>query len=296
MRYLRQQYRVVSLQQLCVDLREGHAVRPTLAITFDDGYRDLYTYAFPVLKQYEIPATIYLIGQCMETGEAPWYDRIFAVLETAPGPFLEVELDSTRVFQISSPEDRREAAWQIVCYLRMVPNRVRRRWCLDFESRFPSPQRELQDRMLNWNQVRLMKRSGIHFGAHTMSHPVVAQLAVAELEEELVHPKRLLEDKLEASVDDFAYPFGKFADVNHPAAGQYLETAGYRSAVTTIEGLNGAGSDLFSLRRLQIGDDGCLSLFAVNVDRMFLEGPPPAAAVVERRVRERIPTHPSFGG
>ena len=65
-RYLRKSYRIVPLAQLCSELLEGRQVSPTLAITFDDGYRDLYTHAFPVLQKYGIPATIYLIGRCMQ--------------------------------------------------------------------------------------------------------------------------------------------------------------------------------------------------------------------------------------
>jgi peptidoglycan/xylan/chitin deacetylase (PgdA/CDA1 family) len=277
MEYLRKHYRVVSLRQLCRELQGGDVVSPTVAITFDDGYRDLYAHAFPALQKYEIPATIYLIGRCMETGEAPWYDRIFAALESTPGRSLELELDEPRVFELASPAARREAAWQIVCYLRIKSNQVRQAWCADFERRVQFPERELHGRMLNWDQVRLMQLNGIHFAAHTMSHPVISRLAPAEFEDELLRSKRLLEAGLQSPVHDFAYPFGKFEDVNHPAAKQYLETAGYRSAVTTIEGSNGTGSDLFSLRRLQIGDDGCLSFFALNVGRVFLKALPPAA-------------------
>src|SRR5262245_54929854 len=93
MRYVRSRYRVVPLRQICGQLLAAVDVPPTLAITFDDGYRDLYEHAFPILQKYEIPATVYLIGRSMETGEAPWYDRIFASIAVYPGAFLEVELD-----------------------------------------------------------------------------------------------------------------------------------------------------------------------------------------------------------
>ena len=283
MKYLRKHYRLVCLQQLCREMQAGDEVGPTVAITFDDGYRDLYTHAFPVLRKYEIPATIYLIGHCMETGQAPWYDRIFATFESMSCRFLELELEQPRVFDLSSPDARREAAWQIVCYLRAKPNHFRQSWCAGFEKRFQLPQRELRDRMLNWEQVRTMQGAGIHFAAHSMSHPVIARLTLSEFEEELLLSKYLLESGLQSPVLDFAYPFGKFEDVDHPAARQYLEAAGYRSAATTIEGTNGPGSDLFALRRLQIGDDGWLSLFALNVGRVFFEAPSPAAAGHELR-------------
>ncbi len=61
MRYLRQRYQIVPLDELVSALAEWHALPPRLAaITFDDGYREIYTDAFPVLKRYAIPATVFL--------------------------------------------------------------------------------------------------------------------------------------------------------------------------------------------------------------------------------------------
>ena len=272
MRYIKKHYRVVPLGQMCRELQEVRPVAPTLAVTFDDGYRDLYTYAFPVLQKYGIPATIYLIGQCMETGEAPWYDRVFVALKAAPGTTLDVQMNGSRSFELSSPAARAMAAWEIVCYLRTIPDARRREWCAAFESRVASPESELSSRMLDWDQVRTMHRGGVSFGAHTMTHPAVSRLDAAELESELGLSKRLLENGLGVSVEDFAYPFGKPADCS-AAAERFLGRRGYRSAVTTVEGINSAGTNMLSLHRLQIGDDRSMSSFAFTVTRMFLGDP-----------------------
>ena len=270
MRYLRAHYRIVSLRRLCDELREGNGSGPALAITFDDGYQDLYKYAFPVLQKYQIPATIYLIGECVETSDAPWYDRIFVAVDAARGPSLDVELETPRHFPLSSPAARASAAWEIVCYLRSIPDVVRRRWCSDFEARVKLSPERLQGRMLNWEQVREMDKGGVLFGAHTMSHPAVSRLENAELESELVDSKRLLESRLDKPVHDFAYPFGKPQDCGALAEG-VLAGCGYQSAVTTIEGFNTATSHPYRLRRVQIGDDDSLPMFAFNIARVFLE-------------------------
>ncbi len=269
MSFLKKYYRLVSLGQLCSELQEARLVKPTLAITFDDGYRDLYTHAYPVLQKYQIPATIYLIGRSMETGEAPWYDRIFAGLSAADGPTLEVELAAPRRFVLSSSATRAAAAWEIVCHLRSVPDAERRVWCAEFERRVQVPEKELQDRMLNWEQVRVMQRGGVFFGAHTMTHPSVSRLAPSMLDEELRMSKQILQDGLGSAVGDFAYPFGKTSDCG-TTSGDFLLRCGYRSAVTTTAGTNMVDANLMALRRLQIGDDPSLPAFALSISRLFL--------------------------
>jgi peptidoglycan/xylan/chitin deacetylase (PgdA/CDA1 family) len=278
MRYLRGRYRIVSVGRLCRELLDGVRVPPTLAITFDDGYRDLYTNAFPILKKYELPATIYLIGRCMETGEVPWYDKIFASIAAAKYDSLEVETNGVRLFSLSTLAKRLEAAWDIVCYLRSISDEARKRWCTEFDRKVSPPDHLLEGRMLNWCQIRAMQRFGISFGAHTMNHPVLSQLDSNNYQDECVLSKQLLERGLGERVEDFAYPFGRPTDGSKDVQ-EYLVRAGYRSAVTTIEGFNSTGDNLYMLRRLQINDDCSVPLFAFNVSRMFFEVNPklPAA-------------------
>ena len=268
MRHLVANYRVVSLNQLYRELEEGHQVNPTVAVTFDDGYRDLYTFALPVLQRYSIPATIYLIGHCMDTGEAPWYDRVFVQMESAPLHF-EVALHSPRVFRLRSREDRVAAAWEVVSFLKSIPDVNRRAWCAEFQRRLPANEAILAKRMLNWEHVHEMYRHGIRFGAHTMTHPAVSQLHPAQMPEELLHSKRLLERGLDAPVDDFAYPFGKLEDFNSVAQ-EFLAKSGYRSAVTTVEGYNSRGANALELRRIQIGGSRSLAGFSFELSRIFL--------------------------
>jgi peptidoglycan/xylan/chitin deacetylase (PgdA/CDA1 family) len=296
MRYLKKHYRVVPLEQLCRELREAQPVKPTIAVTFDDGYRDLYTYAFPVLQKYQIPATVYLIGRCMETGEVPWYDRIFLALKTAPGETLDVHLDATFRFKFQSAQDRVGAAWEIICYLRSIPDDRRRAWCAGFEKEIQLPEAELEGRMLNWDQVRALHQGGISFGAHTMSHPAVSQLEPSAFDMELRQSRRLLEEALGAPMPDFAYPFGKTTDQS-PAAEEFLARCGYRSAVTTIEGYNTPNSNPFGLRRLQIDDADSISSFAFMLGRLFLESSDMTPVHKSAEFQElAVGTEPTEGG
>jgi len=269
MRFLRSRYRILPLEQIVREIADPQSKGQGVAVTFDDGYRGLYTEALPILAKYRIPATVYLIGNAMETGEPAWYDKIFLALQVYPKNTFEIQLDTPRRFVFPTPASRVAAAVEIVTHLRRVPDAERRACCFALENQVALPADALANRMLNWMQVKEMQTAGISFGAHTMTHPVLSRLALPEAERELRDSKRLIEDRLQTAVLDFAYPFGHewdcSADVEHLAA-----RCGFRSAVTTTWGVNRTGANPFALRRPQIGQDGSLSMFAFQMNQLFL--------------------------
>jgi peptidoglycan/xylan/chitin deacetylase (PgdA/CDA1 family) len=282
-RYLRRNYRIVSLDEVC-KMQPGRELDPAVAITFDDGYRDLYTNAFPILQKYCVPATIYLTVGSIESGEPAWYDRVFLALKVMPGHRLNLDLDGPRSFDLSSTSARLEAATEIVTYLRTLPDWRRKECCAALEREVSLPQEELNDRMLDWEQVRTMHQAGICFGSHTMNHPVISRVSSQQMERELLDSKRIMEQRIGAPVEHFAYPFGRPADCGTEAT-EVLRRLGYRSAVTTTSGFNTLSTDPFRLRRVQLGEDQSLSMFACRLSQVFLGGWEQPADSVETCVR-----------
>jgi peptidoglycan/xylan/chitin deacetylase (PgdA/CDA1 family) len=137
------------------------------------------------------------------------------------------------------------------------------------EKRVTMPPAALSNRMLTWEQVREMQQAGIYFGSHTMTHLVVSRLTPALLETELRESKRVLEERLGTPVLDFAYPFGQPADCGTSAT-PTLVRWGYRSAATTSQGANLQGGNRYALRRVQIGEDTSLAMFAFRLNQFFL--------------------------
>jgi peptidoglycan/xylan/chitin deacetylase (PgdA/CDA1 family) len=242
MRYVRRRYRVLSLDDLCAEMEKPSRKEDAVAVTFDDGYRDLHTHALPVLRKYQIPATIFLPVACIETGEVPWYDRIFLALKVFPKDEFEIVLDRPRSFRLTSFHKRLQAAAEVIQYLRTLPDDHRKEYCKTLEAQIKLPQDELEDRMLTWDQIRAMCRSGISFGSHTMTHPAVSRLTESQVDSELADSKQALEHRIGNSALHFAYPFGKPADCG-TAALPFLMRNGYRSAATTVEGVNEPGNN-----------------------------------------------------
>ena len=267
MKFLRRHYRILSVKQMIKDMRDPDAAGQAVVVTFDDGYAGTLTEAFPVLKAYQIPATVYLTGQAIETGELSWYDKIFLQVSRADTA-LTLELEAPRSFVLHTDEARLRASESIVTYLRTLSDDARQQWCARFEKLIPLSTNDLRGAMLSWNDVRMMSGAGITFGAHTMTHPVVSRLSPDRLREEVAGSKKLIEERLLVPVDQFAFPFGKSRDCGTVAA-ELLEETGFLSAMTTIVGMNRPGGDLYRLRRLVVDNDPSVARFALNLHRMF---------------------------
>jgi peptidoglycan/xylan/chitin deacetylase (PgdA/CDA1 family) len=296
MRYLKNHYRVLSLAEACRELESPASAAPAVVVTFDDGYRDLYLQAFPILQRYNIPATIYLIAGSIESGRPAWYDRIFLALKHAPGPNLEVDLGDakSRRYVLDDDATRFRAALEIIIALRAMPDTARQELCAALETQIQLPPDRLANRMLDWDKIRLMQRAGMFFGCHTMTHAAVSRLDSPGREREIVDSKKLIESRIEVEIRDFAYPFGKPEDCGTEAT-QILSREGYRSAVTTCDGVNVYGADPFKLFRINAGDERSLAMFAARLNWAFLRAEPLAegeASKPQKCSQEPTAPHP----
>jgi peptidoglycan/xylan/chitin deacetylase (PgdA/CDA1 family) len=269
MHYLSHRYRIISVAELCDELINPRLTEPAVVITFDDGYADLFYHAFPILKRYQIPATVFLAVHAIESNEVPWYDRIFAVLQLLPGTSLDIQLGAPRRFALGSPADRLQVADQIMRDLRSLPDKLRRNCVSDLEHRVHLPKESLSGRMLSWEQVRTMHREGVSFGSHSLSHRVMGRLPLEEMEHELRESKEIIEKRLGTAVDTFAFPFGQPSDIGGVSS-DFLAACGYRCAMTTVEGINASGISPYQIRRTQICNERSLPIFAWKLSTFFL--------------------------
>jgi len=255
--HLRKHYRLVSLAEVADCLDAGLPPPPhSLAVTVDDGYGDFFHSAFPVFSAFRIPVTVFLVTDFLDRHSWLWVDQIQYAFARAGVSTLEIELPGqTLRFPLLSSGQRQQAADQVKEAVKSLSDPDRRALL----SRLPDllqtglpaePPPEFQP--LTWDQVRLLARDGIEFGAHTKSHPILSAIAgQEELREEILGSKRRIEDELEKPVAHFCYPNGRARDIHHPAI-DCVRRAGFRTAVTAEPGLNFAGADLFLLRRIGV--------------------------------------------
>jgi peptidoglycan/xylan/chitin deacetylase (PgdA/CDA1 family) len=237
MKFLKQCYNVMALSEMIDRSRRGEMLNRAVAITFDDGYRDNYEFALPILKKYELPATIFLATGVIGTRDVLWHDRIFDAFRFA----TVREAAESRQRSLRCALDRAKA----------LHGDDRRRWIENVEQTLePGCPPEDRPRMLSWDQVREMQGAGIEFGSHTVTHSILSRVPREELYREIRDSKQRLVEEVGSTVVSFAYPNGKACDYNDEVKGA-LKECGYAYAVTTQPGFNSPFSDLFELKRGQ---------------------------------------------
>jgi peptidoglycan/xylan/chitin deacetylase (PgdA/CDA1 family)/CelD/BcsL family acetyltransferase involved in cellulose biosynthesis len=269
--FLKTNFRVVSLDEIAAGSFEHIKEKYCVAVTFDDGYRDNFLHAFPILKNLAVPATIFLTTGSIEGGESSWYDQVSLAFKLTVQPHLSIGRPGSPALSLEGRAKRLEGMSKTLGWLRGLEAAERNRIipCLFDALQVPATL-SLPSPMLNWDEVRQMAKQNIAFGAHTVNHPSLAKLDAAQLHAEIAGSKNKIEEKLQLPVRHFAYPFGQPADIG-PQAKSIVKLAGFSTAVTTIWGFNRAGDDLFELKRFNPWDSNP-GIFAMMLDWYRLSG------------------------
>jgi peptidoglycan/xylan/chitin deacetylase (PgdA/CDA1 family) len=261
--YLRRHYRILHLEEAleelykpCKEGLHGGDRRPLLALTFDDGYYDNYTCGFSLVRELQVPITIFLIPGYIGSGNHFWWREADRLVRQAQVGVVSIK---GRSYHLGQREERKALAQTIeACLCSATSVAEREAFLASTRQALAAPSSvtasEKLTLALEWAQVEEMEESGwVSFGAHTMHHPVLAYLTdPAEVRFEVGECRAVLEQKLGHPVRAFAYPLGKPEHIGDDGPCT-VQRAGYAWAVTTIPGFNTPQSDPYLLRRLNVG-------------------------------------------
>jgi peptidoglycan/xylan/chitin deacetylase (PgdA/CDA1 family) len=268
-RILRSVANVVDLPEALAALGEGGRLPSrSVAITFDDGYRDNLDRAAPMLERLGLPATFFLAPALLSGEISPWWERLgWAVANTTRTtvPFGDDDLDLTA--------PRATASYGVMCESvkrRTQAQRLRR---VDELVDLLEPRGHYDDStlMLDWDGARALARKGFTIGSHSLDHAILCNEEPEEQYRNLASSRIRLQDELDVGVDLLAYPNGTqrdFDDVTIAAAA----AAGFRSAITTIDGWNHRETPPYELRRFVVYPERATVGIAGPLGRHALNG------------------------
>lgn len=263
MRHLARTHKTVTMPELVTLLDSGEAQdRPLAAVTFDDGWLDNYTNAFPLLQRHQVPATIFIASNFIDDKEYYWLERMKLVLAHAHRVLVTESI----------PLGQRDALKKALAALNVtdLAGSLHPRLGMFLTSQARNVQSlGLTDRcsylekieqiaslaalpdtryFMNWNEIRTLRDEGITIGAHTTTHTELTSVDASHLQDEIGIGKARLEEELQQTVDHFAYPYGKHnKDIQAAIAAN-----GFSSACTTVNGLVNRDTGRLLLNRVNM--------------------------------------------
>jgi peptidoglycan/xylan/chitin deacetylase (PgdA/CDA1 family) len=223
-----------------------------VAVTFDDGYRDVVENALPVLEEFEIPATLFIVTDGL--GGTFWWDRLGVLLQRSVRSNTEVRFEAGGRSFAWDPD----AAEEVL--MAGAHRTLQEAGCQEREQVLAQLESREADagghpgtvpRVVDEEDLRELARHPLlEIGSHTVTHPRLSALAPSEVDHELEQSRSRLERLTERPVTSLSYPHG----ARDPGLSVRVEAAGYARACMSRNGLLGGQTDRFALPRLWPAD------------------------------------------
>lgn len=260
MRFLKGHYEVVELSKIVEGIRRHEPVSGLAAITFDDGYLSVFENAAPILREYDLPATVFLIAGLVGEEEMTWYDKVEACL-------LNTSLSEITIGEVHYhlDGDRETAIRALKHRLRDLELETRDRLVAELVGKAGEFEPEATEpyRLMGWLEIERLRMQGIDFGVHSHSHPHLTKVPPQNLHLEIDAPAKLISDRLDVPIETllFCYPDGDFDD----RVRDRVMATGMLGAMAVKHDLTPPNSDPFALPRVSVSRDQTRAMFMAAI-------------------------------
>lgn len=282
LRYLKTHFNVIRLSEGIEEIKKYNKKRPLAAVTFDDGFQNNYDIAFPILREENIPATIFLTTNLIDTDDILWFCKLNQVL--AKTQKLRFNWNG-KVLNLKSPINKAKASSFIQAKLKETPhprllNEIRKIIVQlndnpDYQINLKSPYRMLSSAAI----LKMAKSNLIDFGAHTHNHAILRYISSKDKKKEIEKSLDLIEQLTGNHCKFFSYPNGRKQDYDDECI-KILKSNRVKAAFTTIPGPNNSATSSMNMRRYGIAGNIDKFRFQMLVNHFFW---------LIKRTKKRIP-------
>ena len=244
MRWIKRFYNVLDLSE-ALDRQKNNTLPPrALSITFDDGYRDNFTNALPILQSHQLKATFFIATGFLNGG-IMWNDVIIESIRRTKANIFDLTNYGLEKYDISEKDIK--VLHKILADIKYLSIEVRTQLIRNVPEllnvNLPT------DLMMSSGEVNSMFNQGMAIGGHTVNHPILSTLKASDAKSEITAGKVFLEELIGAPVDLFAYPNGGPDQDYTQEHINIVDGLGFKAAVSTAWGVATSESDSFQLPR-----------------------------------------------
>jgi peptidoglycan/xylan/chitin deacetylase (PgdA/CDA1 family) len=228
----------VSLDEMHRRMVERDFRRRFVCFTFDDGYRDVLTYAYPVLKKHNVPFALYVPTSFPDRIGELWWLTLEAVVARTDRIGVVINGRDVR-FSCRTPEEKLETHLALYAWLRDLESEEELRHAVrDLATRYDVDDTAFcRELCMTWAELaELAADPLVTIGAHTVNHVRLARLAPETARSEMHMSMSVLEASLGRRPRHVAYPFGDPRSAG-PREFAVASELGFATAVTTRPGV-----------------------------------------------------------
>lgn len=214
MDFIRLRFSVIDLATLHRHVMQGEPLPPRpLLLTFDDGYLDNYTNAFPILRERGLPAVFFLVTSWIGGDHRPWWDRCAHAF--AHSPRTRATLPIVGEQDLTPGQPRRRAQKTLIRALKSLSEADKDRALMDaFNALGVIPEQGDAPLFFDWDTARELSANGISCQPHTVSHPILTRVSPEAARREIAESCARIAAELGQPALAFAYPNGTARDYN----------------------------------------------------------------------------------
>ncbi len=238
--------------------------RPSVLVTFDDGYRDYHDLAYPVLESLGIPAVVFLVTSLVDDGGLIWTEEVQSSAQLTRKDRVTLPW-SRETIALPDAAARKSLGEKARAHLKTIPDGERRDAIAALLAELGNPP-PVARQMLTWDEVRRASRLTT-WGGHSHTHPIMSRLDADAADREIRLCKERIAAETGRAPTTWAYPNGRRTDYT-PETQAILRRHGFTLAFATSEGIAGADSDWMAIKRLPAEiahDPGALAWLAAGM-------------------------------
>ena len=260
MKWLKRYANLISMDEMVYHYDNNLRLpKNTTLITFDDGFKNNYSVACPILNDMNIPATFYVTSGMIGKSQAFWVDRIENSINLSAQKFIDLRLDKNEHFDLRTKKQRIIVIKKIKKYCKNTKNTKKEELIKKLEkiTGVKTDNNSCKNyQIMNWKELKkLSENDNFIVGGHSMHHEILSSLSIQKMRENIKKSIKILKEKLQKEILHYSYPEVQINHYNNNVINE-LKKNGIKCCPSAIDGQANFSQGLFNLRRVMVGLGG----------------------------------------
>ena len=225
----------------------------SVLVTFDDGFKNNFTLAYPILNNLKIPAVFYVCAGMIGSKKMFWVDEIEDCINFSKKKKFFLNLNKKIKIQINNKKNKIFYLEKIKKFCKKTTTNKKNLILKNLRKKtkiVPSNKHSKNYEIMNWREIKKIDKNPLFtIGGHTLFHDIMSSRSLSDVNYDIKKTINILKKKLNHKIEHFSYPEGQKIHFNNKIISLLRENKIICSP-SAINGVNQKGEDLFKLKRI----------------------------------------------